>query len=72
MCIQKLIASHVKELLEHLVNLDSYCYNKSVHLNSVCYAFLIILYNSIPTKHKHLVENEFPQEAKKLGLISNS
>lgn len=60
MCIWKLITSHWKELLKHLVSLELYCYNKSsVHLNSVCYASLSYFTTQYP-KHKH-----FPSRYKK-------
>lgn len=60
--------SHLKGAVTTSGGLEMCCCNGNLLLitNSFgVYAFLIILYDFIP-KHKHLVENEFPQDTKSL------
>lgn len=65
------MTSHLKESPEHLVDWI-YCYDKSVHLNCLLCIQSLADFTILYPKHKHLVQNEFPHDAKTLGPISNS
>lgn len=59
-------------VIKHLVSPELHCVTNLLCIQTVFVTHSLPYFTILYPKHKYLAENEFPQDTKKLGPISNS